>query len=503
MRALKRYVRGGVPARRWVAAGAAVVGLAATAPPASADVTVGVNSRNMLVISADNVNVKEHNRVVVQEVPARLRVFDPEGVIPGPGCGHEGDPTTAVCTLSVFGEIHVSLHDGNDVLTSRTSKPITYQGGLGNDEYHGGTNTADRSEVSFFGQTGVDRAVYSGSTQAVTVSKDGKKNDGRINRDLDNIGSDVEEIVGSRFDDVLSGGPGVDRFEDGDGADVVTGGPGNDLFRTGSRANGADRIIGGADVDHVSYAGRTNGVNVNLSTGPGDGEPGENDELTQIEQVSGGSGSDRLEVFPNAILPVIFNGAGGSDTLVGGAAPDILQGNPGVDTLAGNGHNDRLVSRDNVRDNVDCGPGNFDVAEAETVDAIFGCETSQVRVGKLKLKPKSLAVEPGGKARMTVKWRHPRRWKDLRDIAVQLHDEEDNLLGQAAIKPRAKRAKATSIDLASNAKVTRSGKTVGARLALRIDGAYAGQRLRIDVAATDRKGRQQLERNAGSITVGE
>jgi hypothetical protein len=50
-------------------------------------------------------------------------------------------------------------------------------------------------------------------------------------------------------------------------------------------------------------------------------------------------------------------------------------------------------------------------------------------------------------------------------------------------------------------RLTRNGKTVTARLALRIDASMAGQKLAFEVEATDIRGRRQLERNAGTIRV--
>jgi hypothetical protein len=40
-----------------------------------------------------------------------------------------------------------------------------------------------------------------------------------------------------------------------------------------------------------------------------------------------------------------------------------------------------------------------------------------------------------------------------------------------------------------------------ARLAVRVPKAMAGERLRVDVEATDRDGRHQLEPSAGLITI--
>ena len=48
---------------------------------------------------------------------------------------------------------------------------------------------------------------------------------------------------------------------------------------------------------------------------------------------------------------------------------------------------------------------------------------------------------------------------------------------------------------------THEGKTVIARLALRLDESLAGQTLTAEVEATEAGGRRQLERDAGTVRV--
>jgi len=50
-------------------------------------------------------------------------------------------------------------------------------------------------------------------------------------------------------------------------------------------------------------------------------------------------------------------------------------------------------------------------------------------------------------------------------------------------------------------KVAHHGKTVLARLSVRLDWALAGQQLRADVAAMNRSGKTQLEPGTSTITV--
>jgi hypothetical protein len=58
-----------------------------------------------------------------------------------------------------------------------------------------------------------------------------------------------------------------------------------------------------------------------------------------------------------------------------------------------------------------------------------------------------------------------------------------------------------AVELMSGSKLGHHGKWVTAKLAMRLPKSLAGEDLRVDVRATDRHGRQQLERDAGRIHV--
>ena len=120
----------------------------------------------------------------------------------------------------------------------------------------------------------------------------------------------------------------------------------------------------------------------------------------------------------------------------------------------------------------------------------------------LRLTPKALRVEAGETARLRLSWRHPRSWRQLRRIELRVY-RGDARVGAVAIRPRGKRIEADgAVRLAGKAsRLAHKGKTVSARLALRLDRSLAGERLRLAVAAVDRGGVEQVERRAGSIRV--
>ena len=119
---------------------------------------------------------------------------------------------------------------------------------------------------------------------------------------------------------------------------------------------------------------------------------------------------------------------------------------------------------------------------AET--SIRNCENSQV--GKLSLKARGSTVD--------VSWTHPKAWKKLRSVTVRVLDEEREI-GTVKINPRAERLVASgAVELGGKSALRHQGKTVSARLALRVDEAFAGRKLAFQVEAVDVDGRRQVER---------
>ncbi len=248
--------------------------------------------------------------------------------------------------------------------------------GQGGDDVLEGGAGADR----LLGGAGVDTVSYSGSDEAVTV--DLEAGAGKRGHAEGDVIVDVENVLGSAYEDVLegnddgnrlSGGGGDDRLsgrggddvlEGGAGADQLLGGGGDDVLEGGAGADqlfgdagkdelrgeggddvleggaGADQLDGGAGADWVSYSGSDEAVTVDLEAGTGKRGHAEGDVITDIENVigseygdvlegdgsanrlSGGGGDDRL------------SGRGGNDVLAGGAGADQLDGGAGVDTVS-------------------------------------------------------------------------------------------------------------------------------------------------------------------------
>ncbi|QFU07889.1 Bifunctional hemolysin/adenylate cyclase precursor [Rhodobacteraceae bacterium THAF1] len=137
----------------------------------------------------------------------------------------------------------------------------------------------------------------------------------------------VEDLIGSGFDDQLTGDSVGNLLDGGAGNDVLNGGGGADTLIGGA---GADAFDGGAGIDWVSYADQTADLSADLSgTTPGTGVAA-GDTFVFVENLLGGSGNDTL----------IGNGA--DNELIGGAGDDLLQGGSGDDTLIGGEGDDVL-----------------------------------------------------------------------------------------------------------------------------------------------------------------
>jgi Ca2+-binding RTX toxin-like protein len=117
----------------------------------------------------------------------------------------------------------------------------------------------------------------------------------------------IQNLIGSRFDDTLTGRDGEDN--------ILTGGV------------GADILNGGTGTDTASYQGDSADIYVSLTTGPGSGGEAQGDTYFGMENLIGGSGSD------------ILIGKDGANTLNGGLGNDILEGMAGGDNLIGGGGN--------------------------------------------------------------------------------------------------------------------------------------------------------------------
>jgi Ca2+-binding RTX toxin-like protein len=180
--------------------------------------------------------------------------------------------------------------DGDDILFGDNSVRGTIVGTVGNDVLNGGA--------------GNDTASYAGAAAAVTVTLADTGQQNTVSAGLDTL-TNIENLIGSDFNDNLTG--------DG-GANVLIGGLGNDTFN------------GNAGSDTASYATATGPVTANLQT----------------QQSSGAAGNDVLNNIENLI------GSNFVDNLTGSNVANIITGGSGADIIAINSPNNGID--DNVLD---------------------------------------------------------------------------------------------------------------------------------------------------------
>jgi Ca2+-binding RTX toxin-like protein len=221
--------------------------------------------------------------------------------------------------------------------------------------------------------------------------------------------------------------------------------------------------------------------------------------------ISGGAGDDFLSGRggnPTApapsTVPVALAGGAGNDTVVDGLAEN--------DDISGGSGDDFLFSNDGRFDFV-TGDAGFDRATVDTEDGINGTANAQIEsftltaVGRLHLAPGVLKAQSGKSALLTMSWKTPKSWRELRKVELSLY-RGGKAVGTIDVRPgRGRLSGSGAVRLMPGSTLSHRGRTVTAKLALRLPKSLAGEYLRVDVQATDTHGHRQLEPGAGLIRV--
>ena len=246
-----------------------------------------------------------------------------------------------------------------DTLRMLASLPATLSGGASGDSIYGGPGggrlDGDAGMDTLYPGSGSDRVVggdgndyadYGARSQPLQLSLNGEADDGEAGEG-DDIGTDVESLVGGSAGDRITGSPDPNALWGSGGDDTVNG------------RDGADWLNGGAGTDTVDYSLRVNPVSLTLDDTANDGEEGENDVIAaDFERLLGGSASDSLI------------GNSGAEQLEGGDGDDTLDGNKGIDVVRGDDGADVIGSRDLLPDDIKCGDGR-DWVLGEVLDQIL------------------------------------------------------------------------------------------------------------------------------------
>lgn len=265
-----------------------------------------------------------------------------------------GTSATETITLSLAsGTLSVTRGEETLTFTASTVKSIVISAGNGNDTV---TIGAGIIGASIYGGNGND---------SITGGAGADMLKGDTGNDTINGGNGADKIYGGAGSDRLLGGSHADSIYGEAGADSLYGQNQNDFLDGGINA---DYLSGGKDTDTVDYSTRTASVFVeltNTSAQPTNksGEAGENDNvLTDIENINGGTGSDRLI------------GSASVNEIRGNAGNDTLYGLAGADQLFGGDGKDRFFAIDSTRDKLDGGAG-ADIASIDTSDVLTSIES--------------------------------------------------------------------------------------------------------------------------------
>jgi len=240
---------------------------------------------------------------------------------------------------SVFDDI-LDAGNGSDDIFGRLGFDWLKAGsGAGNDYYDGGGD--------------VDTIDYSSTLLGVVVNLS-LSSDHAFGPEIDTDQIiNVENVVGGKGSDQITGDGFANLLIGGDGADTLDGGLGNDSLYGGE---GKDLLIGRGGNDTL----RGEGGNDQLFTGFGDdrGEGGAGNDLIKTgpgkDTLLGGSGDDTLGASNRSDLlrgeagNDLMLGSNGNDRLFGGDGNDTMLGGNGRDTLQGDAGADRLVGGGNT-----------------------------------------------------------------------------------------------------------------------------------------------------------
>lgn len=233
---------------------------------------------------------------------------------------------------------------GNDTLTG-TGGINWIRGVYGNDVINGGgggdlLNGGDGDDT-IDGGVGNDTATYIDTTNnvdsvGVTVGLYTTSAQDTVHAGMDTL-IGIENLIGSNFDDtltgnaagnILDGGNGNDNLSGRSGDDRLTGGDGDDTLNGGA---GDDVLSGGPGTDTASYAGAASAVTVSLAV--------------STAQNTGGAGTDTLSNIQSLL------GSSYNDDLTGNSSANRIDGGVGADNMSGGAGNDTYVV-DNVGDTI-------------------------------------------------------------------------------------------------------------------------------------------------------
>ncbi|MDI1295693.1 MAG: calcium-binding protein [bacterium] len=241
--------------------------------------------------------------------------------------------------------------DGNDTLNGEVGNDRLI-GGLGDDIINGGDGDdvifSDAGADKMDGGVGNDLLTYENSTQGVAFSM-ASGAAGTAGDALGDTYANIENVIGSAFNDSIGGSSANNRLLGGAGNDTLIGNGGEDHLEGGV---GGDTLNGNGGYAYADYTTATSGVSAYLTWEAGGSGDAAGDHFVSIEGMVGSSFADILsgDSVDNTLQGGDGNdwlfGREGSDYLVGGNGTDVLSGGAGNDLLDGGAGNDVAYYRD-------------------------------------------------------------------------------------------------------------------------------------------------------------
>jgi len=286
-----------------------------------------------------------------------------------------GDYIYVSQTNPTIGAVKIYGLAGNDLLAGRINGINEIYGGEGDDLIvPGGVNDV------IDGGTGYDQVNYSQNGVGISITSSNSTNFKNVESVIGTVYNDTinfsdlqvapegglpitlegragnDNLVGSKYRDVIDGEDGNDTLIGGAGSDILKGGAGDDILNPGYSQYSTDTVDGGDgnDLLQVDYSNKTS-ASVGIDLGfenknviyHRDGTKGDNYELVKFSNIERFdiTGTQYDDVFEGRSGNDTFNGGAGNDILKGGAGDDIL--NPGysqgsTDTVDGGDGNDLL-----------------------------------------------------------------------------------------------------------------------------------------------------------------
>ncbi len=233
--------------------------------------------------------------------------------------------------------LHVSLEHNVDFWIEGDAGDDRLVAGFGNDRLDGG----DGSDTASFERASVGIAASLATGTATGMGYDSLRN--------------IENLVGSRFADMLTGDGGANRLDGGAGSDWLAGGAGDDIYVVDAMGDTIVELAGGGrdtvESTSISYTLAAEVEALQLFAGAFSADTAARDGIGNAaantiigndgaNQLAGLGGNDQL--FGGGGVDII-HGNDGNDYIDGGTGADIMAGDAGDDTYVVDNQGDRVV----------------------------------------------------------------------------------------------------------------------------------------------------------------